>query len=216
MKIQSPSDSNGLLDLTSFGKTYKTGFLLLTVFLSSCSVKNDDLKSYVETKLKKVRHEDSFVVNLDSLFSRDWTKQMLIREMGYTKQLAMQSARTKVRRDSVLNWEADDSNYIDRSEALKKSKKLLQEIISGNYESDFYAKERIDRINALMQDPPSYHKFIARVPGDELNEKTMIIIVRLSKVRPDEDHSTGSDTTIISFEPVHYHRIYDAIGLLDF
>lgn len=201
--------------------TRNLGFLLM-LFAFGCSHESD-LLTYVRTEIEEgTRHE--FNLTSDSTYDKQWTRQYLEHRLEEAKRYAVNDAKERVVRDSIADYGADDSNYVDLAAKLMASRKRYKEFLSGNFESEPAYKREIDRINDLLQDPPSYHKLIYTVPGDNENRKSVIWIVRLSSVTANQKQggfiSNGetpkSDTTLQSFDYRYYRSIETAINDLEF
>lgn len=190
-------------------KIYLLVFIVL--FFSQCGNESDRVKDFVEMEIQKGNYKDGYTLQQDSVFSKEWITRILNKELKATKDLYLEQAKDKVRYDSLLNSEADDSNYVERFNSLEASKQKYKDLLDGKFQDT-----RIDRINLLLQDPPEYFKYIYK-PADSVKRKKMVWLVRVSKVKPaDEEHVTDSDTTLISVKEMYYRNISQVIFDVEF
>jgi|GEM_PF-6203172 len=195
------------IDKLSCRCSLKIAFVVTVILTVSCSPEND-YKSYLE---KKIGGKD-LKLEVDSTFDKDWMRQYLLKRLDYSKSYTIELAKEKVNQDSINDKGADDSNYIDLAAKLGASRAELEKVRKGDFENWSTTKKEIERINSLLQDPPSYHKFIYT---DAKSGKSRIFILRLSKV-PSKKNWLGVDTVLRAFEPEYYRSIHTAINSTEF
>jgi hypothetical protein len=186
-------------------------FAFIIFLFAQCSNEKDRVKEFVEMEIKKSNYEEGFALRQDSIFSKEWITRILKRELKATKNLFLEDAKDKVRYDSLLYSESDDSNYVERFNNLEASKKKYKDLLDGKFQD-----ERIDRLNLLLQDPPEYSKYIY-TPADSMKRKKIIWIARVSKIKPgDAKYITNSDTSLISINEIYYHNIRGVVFDVEF